>query len=116
MTDVFDDRGDLAIAERTALNFRPDGIETDWGCRRRHRYEATGRFAEAAERWVGEADLVGADQAVIGEQKRREQDFRPDTQLDAAEAAEHLGAQRLRTSRDHHHVFAAGIEIDAPDF
>ena len=55
---------------------------------------AAGRFGKAAEGRLGQPDLIGADQAVIGEQQRRQQDLGIAAQFDAAEAAEHFRPQR----------------------
>jgi len=80
------------------------------------RWSASDRLGETAEGGIGKADLVGADQAVVGEKQRRQQDLAVAQQLDAAEAAENLRPQCGRPARDHHHVLAPGVQVDAPDF
>jgi hypothetical protein len=42
---------------------------------RRSGHGLAGRFGEAAEGRLGQADLVDADQTIVGQQQRRQHDF-----------------------------------------
>ena len=59
-----------------ALNLGAHRVEAVGRWRRRDGDETAGRLGEAAEGGVGETDFVGADQAVVGENQRGQQDFR----------------------------------------
>jgi hypothetical protein len=74
--DVIDDRADLGSVKRAALNLGAHRVEAVGRRSRRDGDETAGRFGEAAEGGFGEADFVGIDDTVVGENQRCQQDFR----------------------------------------
>ena len=75
MTDVIDDRRDLFRAKGVAVNFGAHRIKAVGRSGGRDGDQVAGWLGEAAERRLRKPDLVEADDAVIGDQQRREQDF-----------------------------------------
>ena len=116
MREVLDDGVDLGRLERSALNLAANGIEAFRRCGRADRHETADRLGEAAERRLGEPDFIGPDQGVVvGDQERGKQHLRATLQFDPAEAAKNIRPQRARVTRNHHHVFASGVQVDPAD-
>ena len=71
-------------------------------------------FGKAPERRLGKADFIGATKpsSVIKSVASNTFDC---AQFDPREAAEDVRPQRARMPRNHDHVFAAGVQIDAWD-
>ena len=117
MRQIVDDGVDLGRLERPALNLAANGIEAFGRCGGADRHQTAGRLGEAAERRLGEPDFIGPDQGVVvRDQERGKQHLRATPQFDPAEAAKDLRPQRARVTRNHHYVFASGVEVDPTDF
>ena len=116
MRQVVDYRMDVRRAERPPLNLGA------------HRVEAAGEGAgvmvtrlpagPAKRRNAGSArpsspDPTRSSSSVSNSVASSTFEILP--QLDAAEAAKHIRAQRGRAARDHGHVLASGIEVDTAD-
>ncbi len=116
MREIIDDRADFRRAQRSAPNLCTHRIEAAGGGGRRDGHQTADRLGEATECRLGEAKIIWADETVvISDEQGRQQHFGVAAQLDAAETAKHFRTQCAGPARDHGHIFAPCIQIDAAD-